>query len=61
MRFSLRDLRGRRDALRLDPTDPAGALKAVLAEAQKDYDLESRRLGLLDQVDYLPGSSTTVR
>ena len=50
MRLSLRDLRGRRDALRLDPADPAGALTAVLAEAQEDYDLGSLRLGLLDQV-----------
>ena len=54
MRLSLRDLRGRRDALRLDPADPAGALTTVIAEAQEDYDLGPRRVALLDHIDPAP-------
>jgi Polymerase beta, Nucleotidyltransferase len=51
MRESLRELRGRRDTLRLDPADPAAALAAVIAEMQADYDLGPRQRALLDQVD----------
>jgi len=47
MRRSLRELRGRRDGLRLDPADPAAALTAVLAETEADYDLGPRRQALL--------------
>jgi hypothetical protein len=53
MRRALRDLRGRRDALRLDPADTAGALAAVIAEAQASFDLGTRRRALLDQIDGL--------
>ena len=35
---SLPTLRGRRDSLRPDPADPAGALAAVIAEAAADCD-----------------------
>jgi predicted nucleotidyltransferase len=49
IRWSLTDLRGRRDGLRLDPADPGRALAAVLAEVQADYDLGPRRRALLDQ------------
>jgi len=51
MRRSLTDLRGSRDALRLDPADPAGALTTVIAEARAAYDLGTRRLALLDLID----------
>jgi predicted nucleotidyltransferase len=51
MRRSLLDLRDRRDALRLDPADPADALAAVLAETSAAYDLGPRRLALLEQID----------
>jgi predicted nucleotidyltransferase len=47
IRWSLTDLRGRRDGLRLDPADPAQALATVLAEVQADYDLGPRRRALL--------------
>ena len=47
IRRSLTDLRGRRDNLRLDPADPAGALATVLAEVQADYDLGPQRRALL--------------
>jgi Nucleotidyltransferase domain len=48
MRRSLLELRGRRDALRLDPADPATALAAVLAETQASYDLGPARRALLE-------------
>jgi len=54
MRRSLRDLRGRRDTLRLDPADPGGALAAVIGEAQRAYDLGPRRRALLGKIN--PGS-----
>ena len=38
MRRSLPALRGRRDSLRPDPADPAGALAAVIAEAAACFD-----------------------
>lgn len=47
IRWSLTDLCGRRDGLRLDPADPAQALATVLAEVQADYDLGPRRRALL--------------
>jgi hypothetical protein len=47
IRRSLTDLRGRRDRLRLDPADPAGALASALAEVQSDYDLGPYRRALL--------------
>jgi hypothetical protein len=47
IRWSLTDLRGRRDGLRLDPADPAAALATVLAEVQADYDLGPQRRALL--------------
>jgi predicted nucleotidyltransferase len=53
MRRSLLELRGRRDDLRLDPADPAGALAAVLAETQTAYDLGPARRDLLDRIDHL--------
>jgi predicted nucleotidyltransferase len=46
-RRSLRDLRGHRDTLRLDPADPAAALAQVLAETQAHYDLGPARRALL--------------
>lgn len=49
MRRSLLELRGRRDSLRLDPSDPGGALAAVLAETQAGYDLGPARRALLNQ------------
>jgi nucleotidyltransferase-like protein len=49
IRRSLMALRGRRDGLRLDPADPAGALATVLAEVQADYDLGPRRRALLER------------
>jgi len=51
IRWSLTDLRGRRDGLRLDPADPAGALATVLAEVQTDYDLGLQRRALLGSQD----------
>ena len=51
IRRSLTDLRGRRDGLRLDPADPAGALATVLAEVQTDYDLGLQRRALLGSQD----------
>jgi Nucleotidyltransferase domain len=50
MRRSLLSLRGRRDGLRLDPADPAGALAAVIAEAAADFDLGPRRWALLEPI-----------
>lgn len=51
MRRALLELRGRRDTLRLDPADPAGALAAVIAETQAGYELGPRRRALLGQID----------
>ena len=51
MRRLLAELRGRRDTLRLDPADPAGAIVAVIAETQAGDDLGPRRRALLDQID----------
>ena len=42
MRQSLLALRGRRDSLRLDPADPAGALAQVLAETTICFDVGLR-------------------
>jgi predicted nucleotidyltransferase len=56
MRGSLLALRGRRDALHLDPADPAGALAAVIAETQAHCDLGPRRSALLGLAD--PASAT---
>jgi hypothetical protein len=56
MRRSLLALRGRRDALRLDPADPAAAIAAVIAEAKAQYELGPRRLALLDQIDPTSGA-----
>jgi hypothetical protein len=56
MRRSLLALRGRRDALQLDPADPADALAAVIAETQAHYDLGPRRRALLGQAG--PGSAS---
>ncbi len=50
MRQSLLALRGRRDGLRLDPADPAGALARVIAEATTCFDVGIRRGGLLEQI-----------
>ncbi len=50
MRKSLLSLRGRRDSLRLDPADPAGALAKVIAEAAAYVDFGPRRSGLLEQI-----------
>jgi Nucleotidyltransferase domain len=49
-RQSLTALRGRRDSLRLDPADPAGALAAVIAEAAESADFGSRRHSLLTKI-----------
>ena len=49
MRRSLLALRGRRDGLRLDPADPAGALAAVIAEAAACADFGPRRWALLER------------
>jgi hypothetical protein len=54
MRRSLVELRGRRDNLRLDPSDPGGALAAVLAEAQAGCDLGPVRRALINQIDPAP-------
>ena len=51
MRRSLTDLRGSRDALQLDPADPASALTTVIAEARAAYDLGTHRLAVLDLID----------
>jgi nucleotidyltransferase-like protein len=51
MRGRLTQLRGRRDGLRLDPADPAGALAAVLAEIQAGRDLGPRRRALLHRLE----------
>jgi hypothetical protein len=56
MRRAMRDLRGRRDTLRLDPGDSAGALAAVIADAQASFDLGSRRRAVLAQIDPTAGS-----
>jgi predicted nucleotidyltransferase len=50
MRRSLLALRGRRDSLRPDPADPAGALAAVIAEAAAYIDFGPRRWALLEQI-----------
>lgn len=50
MRRSLLSLRERRDGLRLDPADPAGALAAVIAEAAAHFDLGARRWALLELI-----------
>jgi hypothetical protein len=50
MRQSLLALRGRRDSLRLDPADPAGALTQVIAEATRCFDVGLRRGRLLEQI-----------
>ena len=50
MRRSLTALRGRRDGMRPDPADPAGALAAVIAEAAADFDFGPRRRALLERI-----------
>jgi hypothetical protein len=50
MRRSLLILRGRRDSLRPDPADPAGALAAVIAEAGAYFDSGPRRCALLARI-----------
>jgi predicted nucleotidyltransferase len=50
-RHALTALRGHRDRLPLDPTDPMGALAAVLAEATASYDLGAPRRDLLARLD----------
>jgi hypothetical protein len=50
MRQCLVVLRGRRDSLRLDPADPAGALRAVVAEAAAYWDFGPRRRALLERI-----------
>jgi hypothetical protein len=50
MRRSLLTLRGRRDSLRPDPADPAGALAAVIAEAAASFDFGPRRRVLLERI-----------
>ena len=50
MRRSLLMLRGRRDSLRPDPADPAGALAAVIAEAAACVDFGPRRWALLERI-----------
>jgi hypothetical protein len=47
---SLLSLRGRRDSLRLDPADPAGALATVIAEAAAHFHFGARRGRLLEQI-----------
>ena len=49
MRRSLPALRGRRDSLRPDPADPAGALAAVMAGAAACFDSGPRRCALLER------------
>ena len=46
-RHALTALRGHRDQLRLDPSDPMAALAAVLAEATSSFDLGPARRALL--------------
>lgn len=53
MRRSLTELRGGRDALRLDPAEPARALAAVLAEAEAGWDFGGRRQALLRRASAL--------
>ena len=55
MRQSLVALRGRRDNLRLDPADPAGALAQLIAEATTSFDVGARRGRLLEQIGAAPG------
>jgi len=43
-------LHGRRDSLRPDPADPAGALAAVIAEAAACVDFGPRRWALLERI-----------
>jgi predicted nucleotidyltransferase len=50
MRQYLLALHGRRDSLRLDPADPAGALAQVIAEATRCFDVGLRRGRLLEQM-----------
>jgi predicted nucleotidyltransferase len=50
MRQFLLALRGRRDSLRLDPADPAGALAQVIAETTTCFDVGLRRGRLLEQI-----------
>jgi len=57
MRRSLTSLRGRRDGLRLDPADPAGALAKVIGEAAAYVDFGSRRSGLLEQIGVVTPSA----
>ena len=47
VRASLTALRGRRDGLRLQPSSPALALAALLAEIEASYELGPRRRALL--------------
>jgi hypothetical protein len=56
VRGSLTALRGRRDGLRLDPADPAGALRAVLAVIEDGYDLGPRRRALLARLGAVTGA-----
>jgi hypothetical protein len=50
MRRSLLAVRGRRDSLRPDPADPAGALAAVIAAAAECVDFGPQRWALLEQI-----------
>jgi hypothetical protein len=50
MRRSLLILRGRRDSLRPDLADPAGALAAVIAEAAAYFDSGPRRCALFARI-----------
>jgi predicted nucleotidyltransferase len=59
MRWSLLALRGRRDGLRPDPADPAGALTAVIAEASAYVDFGPRRSALLERIGVPPPSPRT--
>jgi hypothetical protein len=47
VRGSLTALRGHRDELRLEPSRPAQALDALLAEMAAAHDLGQKRLALL--------------
>jgi predicted nucleotidyltransferase len=51
MRDALTSLRGHRDALELDPRDPAGALNEVLSETRAAFDLGPTRAGILNRLD----------
>jgi hypothetical protein len=55
VRASVATLRGRRDGLRLDPADPAAALRAVLDVLTDCHDLRPRRRALLARFD--PGQA----